>query len=87
MPLTASCAHLFLSPMLYVLALQRFLNNLKANPILRGISLPAATTSVRYSTYADDMSAFVNNNVEIDSICRYETVAGTKINRDKSVGL
>lgn len=53
--------------MLYVLALQPFLNNLKANPILRVISLPGATTSVRYSAYADDVSAFVNN-VEIDSV-------------------
>ncbi|CAE1328699.1 unnamed protein product [Acanthosepion pharaonis] len=80
-----------LSPLLYVLALEPFLRKLKANPVLRGISLPGATTSARYSAYADDVSALVSSRAEIDEVSKeisgYEMVTGARINRDKSVGL
>ncbi|CAE1276092.1 unnamed protein product [Acanthosepion pharaonis] len=49
-----------LSPLLYALALEPFLRKLKTNPVLRGISLPGATTSARYFAYADDVSVLVS---------------------------
>ncbi|CAE1328542.1 unnamed protein product [Acanthosepion pharaonis] len=80
-----------LSPLLYVLALEPFLRKLKANPVLRGISLPGASTSARYSSYADDVSVLVSSRAEINEVSKqisgYEMVTGAKINRDKSVGL
>ena len=80
-----------LSPLLYVLALEPFLRKLKANPVLRGISLPGATTSARYSAYADDVSVLVSSKAEINEVSKeisgYELVTGAKINRDKSSGL
>lgn len=71
-----------LSPMLYILALE---------PVLHGITLPGSNTLARYSAYDDDVNAFIKNNAEIDEIgkeiSRYEEVTGTRINRDKSMGL
>lgn len=62
---------------------------IKANLIVCGIILPGATISARYTTYADDVSTLVLSNTQIDQVGRelrrYETVSGTKINRDKSI--
>ncbi|CAE1168980.1 unnamed protein product [Acanthosepion pharaonis] len=53
---------------------------LKANPVLRGIALPGATTSARYSAYADDISVLVSSRAEIDEVSKeYEMVTGAKI--------
>lgn len=78
-----------LSPILYVLALEPFFCRIKANPIIRGIILPGATISAKYTTYADDVSTLVMSNAQMDQVGRelrrYETVSGAKINRDKSI--
>ena len=80
-----------LSPMLYILALEPFLRKLKANPVLRGLTLPGATEVARYTAYADDVSVLVTSSAEVEEVSkeigRYEAVTGAKINRDKSVGL
>ena len=80
-----------LSPMLYVLALEPFLLKLRANPVLRGITLPGASVLARYTAYADDVSLLVTSISEIEEvqkeIGRYEEVTGARINREKSVGL
>ena len=67
-----------LLPMLYILSLEPFLRKLKANPALRGPTLPAPSEVARYTAYADDVSMLVT---------RYEAVTGAKVNREKSVGL
>ena len=80
-----------LSPMLYILALEPFLRKLKANPVLRGITLPGANTSARYTAYVDDVTLLVTSFAEIwevdSEIQRYRMVAGAKINCSKSAGL
>ena len=80
-----------LSAMLYFLALESFLCKLKANPVLRGLTLPGSTEVVRYTAYTDDVSVLVTSSghvVEVSKeIGRYEVVTGAKINREKSVGL
>lgn len=67
--------------MLYVLALEHYFRKLKSNPLLREISLPAAITSARYSSYVDDIDEVAKE------IKGYKTVTATKVNGDKSVGL
>ena len=80
-----------LSPMLYILALEPFLRRLKANPVLRGLTLPGASEVARYTAYADDVSVLVTSSAEVEEVSkeigRYEAVTGAKINREKSVGL
>ena len=67
-----------LSPMLYILALEPFLRKLKANPALRGLTLPGSSMLVTSSAEVEEVSK---------EIRRYEVVTGAKINRKKSVGL
>ena len=80
-----------LSPMLYILALEPFLRRIKANPVLRGLTLPGASEVARYTAYADDVSVLVTSSAEVEEVSkeigRYEAVTGAKINREKSVGL
>ena len=77
-----------LSPMLYILALEPFLRKLKANPALRGLTLPGSSEVARYTAYADDVSMLVTSSAEVEEaskeIGRYEGVTGAKINREKS---
>ena len=80
-----------LSPMLYILALEPFLRRIKANPVLRGLTLPGASEVARYTAFADDVSVLVTSSAEVEEVSkeigRYEAVTGAKINREKSVGL
>lgn len=68
-----------------------FLSKLEVNRVLRGITLPGANNPTRYSTSADDVTAFVKSNAEIDDVgkdnSRYEEVTGDKINGDSFYGL
>ena len=80
-----------LSSMLYILALEPFLRKLKANPVLRGLTLPGSSEVARNTAYADYVSVLVTSNAEVEEVSkeigRYEAVTGAKINREKSVGL
>lgn len=71
--------------MLYVFALEPFLRRLKANPVFPGITLPGGNAPAKYSAY---VSVPAKRTAEINEvskeICRYEKVAGAKINCDKS---
>ena len=77
--------------MLNILALEPFLRKLKANPVLRGLTLPGASQVARYTAYADDVSVIVTSSAEVEEVSkeigRYEAVKGAKINRGKSVSL
>ena len=80
-----------LSPMLYIFALEPFLRKRKANPALRGLTLPGSSEVAMYTAYTDDVSVLVTSSAEVEEmskeIGRYEAVTGAKINREKSVGL
>ena len=80
-----------LLPLLYILVLEPFLRKLKANPVLRGLTLPGASEVARYTAYADDVSVLVTSSAEVEEVSkeigRYEAVTGAKINREKSVSL
>ena len=80
-----------LSPMLYILASEPFLCKLRANPALRGLTLPGTSEVARYTAYADDVSVLATSRAEVEEVSkeigRYEAVTGAKINREKSVGL
>ena len=75
-----------LSPML-----EPFLRKLKANPVLRALTLPGASEVARYTAYADDVSVLVTSSAEEEEVSKevgkYEAVTGAKINREKSVSL
>ncbi len=78
-----------LSPMLYILALEPFLRRIKANPVLRGLTLPGASEVGRYTAYADDVSVLVTSSAEVEEVSkeigRYEAVTGAKINGLKKI--
>ena len=80
-----------LSSMLCIIALEPFLRKLKADPVLRCLTLPGSTEVARYTSYADDISVLVISSVDVvevnKEIGRFEVVTGVKINREKSVGL
>ena len=56
------------------------------NPALCGLTLPGATTTARYSSYADDVSVFVISNAQVEEVSkeigRCEDVTGAKIYRE-----
>lgn len=80
-----------LSFMQSFLALEAFLCKLRVNTVLREITISSLTNSVIYAAYSDDVSMLVMSSVDILAISKdiklYETVAGLKINCDKSIGL
>ena len=80
-----------LLPMLYVLALELFLRELKVNPVLRDLISPYSTEVARYTAYPDGVSVLVTRSAEVvevsKEIGRHEVVTGSKINCEKSVGL
>ena len=82
----------FLSPLLYVFALEPLLRRLRdrvANPALQGVPF-AGCLRVKVSVYAD-ITVFVSRRSYIKAVKkaveRCEEVAGAKINFDKSEGL
>ena len=82
-----------LSPLLYILALEPLLRNLRdeaTTPVLRGIALPGGTRA-RVSAFADDVTVFVSCHTDVqavvEALARYEKVTGAVFNRSKSVGL
>lgn len=64
-----------MSSLPYVFALELFFLKLKAKPVLRDITLLAATTSARYSAYTSSAKI---DQVGID-IRAYETIKSTTI--------
>ena len=64
--------------MLYILALEPFLRRLKANPVLRGLTLPRSSEIARYTAYTDDVGMFITSSSEVEKVSkeigRYEAV-------------
>ena len=74
-----------LSPLLYVLALEPLLRELRdegENPALRGVPLADLHTA-RVSVFADDITVFVSRCLDINSgkkaVGGYERIAGAKV--------
>ena len=81
-----------LSPRLHILMLEPFLRKQKANPALRGLTLPGSSEVSRYPAYADDDSVLVTSSAEVEEVSKeigkYEVVTGGgKINRKTPVCL
>ena len=52
--------------MLYILALEPFLCQLKANLVLRCLTLPGSREVARYTAYADDVSVLITSSAEVE---------------------
>ena len=78
-----------LSAALYILALEPFLNAIRASNTIAGLTFPGY--HVKLSAYADDVTLLVTNNTAwrsiADIICKYEQASNAKINYNKSNGL
>ena len=59
-----------LSPMLYVLALEPFLRKLKVNKVQRGLTLPGATNTAKYSVLADDVTVFAASSAKVEEVSK-----------------
>ena len=83
-PLTRSIRQgLTLSPLLYIVALEPFLQKLKVKPALRSLTLPGSREVARYTAYADYVSVLVTSIAEVEKVSqeigRYEAVTGAKV--------
>ena len=81
-----------LSPLLYVLVSEVLAVNIRANPRVRGLSLPGTQDPLSpISQYADDTSLIVTSDDAIqasfETYSIYEKGSGSKLNLSKSKGL
>ena len=81
-----------LSPLLYVLVSEVLAVNIRANPRIRGLSLPGTQDPLPpISQYADDTSLIVTSDDAIqasfETYSIYEKGSGSKLNLSKSKGL
>ena len=81
-----------LSPLLYALSMDVLACNVRASPVVQGITLPGVTTPLPVlSLYADDVSVIVSSGRAMEEVChtyaRFEKGTGSKLNLDKCEGL
>ena len=81
-----------LSPLLYVLVSEVLAVNIRANPLIKGLSLPGVSEALLpISQYADDTSLVVCSDTAICAFFQtfdlYERGSGSKLNMSKSKGL
>ena len=81
-----------LSPLLYVLVSEVLAVNIRANPLIKGLSLPGVSQPLSpISQYADDTSLVVCSDPAICAVFQtydlYERGSGSKLNMSKSKGL
>lgn len=79
-----------LSPLLYVLTLEHFLNRLRDNPNIRGLS--ASGREFKIAAFADDIYIFLlDPHVTLPNLLRdcahFQKISNLKINFDKSYAL
>ena len=77
-----------LSPLLYVLVSEVLAVNIRANPLIKGLSLPGVPQPLSpISQYADDTSLVVCSDPAICAVFqtydRYERGSGSKLNMSK----
>lgn len=79
------------SPLLYVLAVETFLQALRAHPGLRGIRVPETKEATVVSAFADDTTAFLRDGTEGPALKevarRFCQASGAKLNVDKTAVL
>ena len=81
-----------LSPLLYVLSMEVLACNVRASPVIQGITLPGLSTPLPVlSLYADDVSVIVSSDGAMEKAfyryARFERGTGSKLNLDKCEGL
>lgn len=80
-----------LSMPLYILTAELLATHIRANPAIKGIRPPQATSDVKLSQCADDTSLLLHDTASIghtfDTLRLYERASGAKINRKKCKGL
>ena len=81
-----------LSPLLYVLSMEVLACNVRASPVIQGITLPGLSTPLPIlSLYADDVSVIVSSDGAMEEVfytyARYERGTGSKLNLDKCESL
>ena len=81
-----------LSPLLYALSMEVLACNVRASPVVQGITLPGVTTPFPVlSLYADDVSVIVSSDRAMEEVfhtyARFEKGTGSKLNLDKCEGL
>jgi hypothetical protein len=80
-----------LSPLLYVLCMEPFAHAIKADPHIRGLSLPGSTGEARISQYADDTTLILTSKASISKVFLvselYGLASGAKLNKHKCKGL
>ncbi|MES9882662.1 MAG: reverse transcriptase domain-containing protein [Sedimenticola sp.] len=80
-----------LSPLLYVLILEPFANQIRRNPLISGISLPGSADQSKISLYADDSTATLTNlksvQIVLDTCKLFGKASGSKLNIYKTKGM
>ena len=81
-----------LSPLLYVLSMEVLACNIRASPVIQGITLPGLSNPLPVlSLYADDVSVIVSSDSAMKeafyTFARFERGTGSKLNLDKCEGL
>lgn len=78
-----------ISPFLFVLAVERLADSIRANPNIRGIDLLSSHTKIQQ--FADDSTLFVEDEESLltafDSLHLFEQYSGLALNLSKTVGL
>ena len=76
---------------LYILTAEVLATHIHANPAIKGICPPQATSDVKLSQYADDKSLLLHDTASIghtfDTLNLYEQASGEKINQEKCKGI
>ena len=77
-----------LSPLLYVLSLEVLACNIRASPVIQGITLPGLSSALPVlSLYADDVSVDGAMEEIVYTYARFQRGTGSKLNLDKCEGL
>ena len=80
-----------LSPLLYVLCLEPFANQVRLDPNIQGISLPGSNVTSKMVFYADDSNGTLSNTESVRNILKlcklFGKASGSKLNMTKTKGM
>ena len=80
-----------LSPLLYVLCIEPFVNLVQNDPAIKGIVTPGGKYHVKMSLYADDNTTVLTDDISISNLFKhvhdFQLISGSKVNYSKSCGM